>query len=79
MPVILDPATYDLWLDPGLHDAVAISQMLRPIDAQLIRLFPVSTRVNRVQNQDAEFAKQFELEPSPQGGLFNWHETDKIP
>lgn len=78
MPVILDPANYDLWLDPGLHDAVAVSQMLRPIDAKLTRLFPVSTRVNQARNDDAECTRQIELEPSPQGGLFGWHETDKI-
>ena len=29
MPVILDPGSYDLWLDPGMQDVNAISQLLK--------------------------------------------------
>ena len=29
MPVILDPDSYDLWLDPGMKDAGAVSELLR--------------------------------------------------
>jgi len=32
MPVILDPDAYDLWLDPGMGDAAAASELLRPYD-----------------------------------------------
>ncbi len=47
MPVILDPRCYDLWLD-------VISEFLKPFDARLMRCFPVSSRVNRPDNDDAE-------------------------
>ena len=30
MPVILDTDNYDLWLDPGMRDVVAASELLKP-------------------------------------------------
>src|ERR1700687_4770313 len=52
MPVILDPDGYELWLDPGMTNVAAASEMLKPYDARLMRGFPVSTRVNSVVNDD---------------------------
>lgn len=52
MPVILDPDSYDLWLDPGMRDAAAASELLKPFDARLRRCYPVSPRVNSVVNDD---------------------------
>jgi putative SOS response-associated peptidase YedK len=52
MPVILDPASYDLWLDPGMQNVAAISELLKPYDARLMRCYPVSSRVNHVANDD---------------------------
>jgi len=43
MPVSLDPADYDLWLAPGLKNAGAIAQLLKPFDARLMRRYPVSS------------------------------------
>ena len=54
MPVILDPDGYDLWLDPGTNDVGAVSELLKPYDARLMRCYPVSTRINSVVNDDAE-------------------------
>ncbi len=44
MPVILDPDGYDLWLDPGMTNVSAASDLLRPYDARRMRCYPVSTR-----------------------------------
>ena len=52
MPVILDPDGYDLWLDPGMRDVSAASELLKPCDARLMRCFPISTRINHVANDD---------------------------
>jgi putative SOS response-associated peptidase YedK len=52
MPVILDPDCYDLWLDPGMHDMNAVSDMLKPFNARLMRCYLVSSRVNHVANDD---------------------------
>jgi len=56
MPVILDPDVYDLWLDPGMKDAIAASELLKPYDARLMRCYPVSNRINHVANDDEQCA-----------------------
>lgn len=61
MPVILDPESYDLWLDPGMNDAAVASELLKPYDARLMRCYPVSTRINHVANDDAECSLPAEL------------------
>ena len=52
MPVILEPDNYDLWLDPGMRDVTAASELLKPCDARLMRCYAVSTRINHVANDD---------------------------
>jgi len=61
MPAILDPASYDLWLDPAMRDVDAASELLKPYDARLMRSYPVSSRVNRVGNDDAECSSAVEI------------------
>jgi putative SOS response-associated peptidase YedK len=61
MPLILEPDSYDLWLGPGMRDVGAASEPLRPCDAQLIRCYPISTRVNHVVNDDEECSRPVEL------------------
>jgi len=61
MPAILDPASYDLWLDPAMRDVAAASELLKPYDARLMRSYPVSSRVNRVGNDDAECSSAVEI------------------
>lgn len=60
MPVILDPNGYDLWLDPGMRDVAAVTEMLKPGDARLMCCYPVSTRINHVAN-DEECSAPMEL------------------
>jgi putative SOS response-associated peptidase YedK len=69
MPVILEPGSYDLWLDPGMQNVAEISELLRPYDARLMRCYPVSTRINHVANDDAECATPVELAET-QASLF---------
>jgi hypothetical protein len=52
VPVILDQDSYDLWLDPGMKDVNAASDLLKPYDARLMRRYPISTRINHVANDD---------------------------
>ena len=61
MQVILDPDSYDLWLDPGVTNVQMISELLKPYDAQLILCYPVSTRINHVANDDAECARRVKI------------------
>jgi putative SOS response-associated peptidase YedK len=61
MPVILDPDSYDLWLDPGMTKVEAVSDLLRPFDARMMRCYPVSTRINHVVNDDEECSAHAKL------------------
>jgi len=61
MPVILDPDAYDLWLDPGMTNVAAASELLKPFEARLMRCFPVSTRINSVVNDDEECSRPVEV------------------
>jgi len=61
MPVILDPDSYDLWLDPGMTNVAAASDLLKPFDARQMRCFPVSGRINHVANDDEECSRPVEL------------------
>jgi putative SOS response-associated peptidase YedK len=49
MPVILDPADYERWLDPSVPGA---EELLRPCPAEWLEAMPVSTRVNSPANDD---------------------------
>jgi putative SOS response-associated peptidase YedK len=71
MPVILATESYDLWLDPEMENVDAASELLKPFDARLMRCYPVSTRLNQVQNDDEECAKPVEPDTLPvQAQLF---------
>src|SRR5579859_5383484 len=60
MPVILDPGNYDLWLDPGMQNVAAVSELLMPYDARLMRSYPVSSRVSNVANDGEECSRPIE-------------------
>ena len=59
MPVILEPADYDRWLDPSQPDAQAL---LRPCPDDWLEAYPVSTRVNTPRNDTADLIEPF---PNP--------------
>ncbi|MGA8149351.1 MAG: SOS response-associated peptidase [Terriglobales bacterium] len=61
MPVILRKDDYDVWLDPGMQNVAAISDLLKPFDPQLMRSYPVNTRINHVANDDEECSRPVEL------------------
>ncbi len=70
MPVILDPDGYELWLDPGMRNVDAASELLKPFDARLMRCFPVGSRINSVANDDPEYSRPVEYMPA-QNQLFS--------
>lgn len=70
MPVILSKDDYDFWLDPVMTDVGAISALLKPLDARLMRAYPVSNRINQVQNDDADCSRPIPLDQLAQGQLF---------
>ncbi len=70
MPVIVPPDKYELWLDPDVTDFKAIRDILKPYDAKLMRLYPVSRKLNNSNNDDAESASPVTLDIPTQERLF---------
>jgi putative SOS response-associated peptidase YedK len=70
MPVILTKEDYDLWLDPGITNPALVSELLKPCDPLRMRSYPVSSRVNQVQHDDADCAVPIVLQSPTQGQLF---------
>jgi putative SOS response-associated peptidase YedK len=58
MPAILRPEDYELWLDPGVTDAALVADTLEAFDSRLMKKCPVSTRVNRAENDDPQCAQE---------------------
>jgi putative SOS response-associated peptidase YedK len=52
MPVIVDPADYDLWLDPDVQDAKRLEPLLVPYTGKEMGADPVSTLVNNPMADD---------------------------
>jgi putative SOS response-associated peptidase YedK len=69
MPVILAPDSYDLWLDPAMQNVAAVSELLKPYDARLMRCYPVGTRINHVANDGEECSRPVDVS-EVQHGLF---------
>jgi len=54
MPVILPPADYARWLDPGFQDVERLLPLLRPYPSAEMEAYPVSRRVNNPDNDDPQ-------------------------
>ena len=52
MPVLLDPSTFDLWLDPYNEDTGELLALLQPLPGGTIVHHPVGTRIGNVRNND---------------------------
>jgi len=61
MPVILNPDSYDLWLDPGMTNVQVVSELLKPFDPESMRCYPVSTRINHVANDDEDCSRPMDI------------------
>lgn len=54
MPIILDPADYNIWLDPANENREQLLGILRPFPANRMTMRAVSTLVNNARNEGAE-------------------------
>lgn len=66
MPVILDAADYDAWLDPGSPRS---GELLRPCPDAWLEAVPVSTRVNSPANDDETILQPEGAPLAAQGSL----------
>lgn len=65
MPVILEPADFDLWLDPEEHFTEKLSPLLRPAESSLLAMYPVSRYVNKTGNEGKKCIEPLEGSASP--------------
>jgi putative SOS response-associated peptidase YedK len=70
MPVIVPPDAFNMWLDCAAVDAKTAEALIMPAPEHLLELYPISTAVNRVANDDAKLLERLgklpaEPEPAP--------------
>jgi len=65
MPVVLPASAWGQWLDPGEHDRDTLSALLSPAPDEWFEAYPVSTRVNRVGNNDPALLTPVPAAPTP--------------
>jgi putative SOS response-associated peptidase YedK len=70
MPVIVPPEAYDLWLDCTHVDAMTAAAAIAPAPDALLEAYPISTKVNRADNDDASLIAPLNEAP-PQPGASN--------
>ena len=59
MPVILAPENYERWLDVANEDP---ADLLRPFASDAVRAYPVSTRANSPDNDDAQIIEPLAID-----------------
>ena len=64
MPVMLPETEYERWLDPTTQNPAALQPLLKPYDAEAMKAYPVSTRVNDPKNDDQECIAPVAQHPS---------------
>lgn len=69
MPVILERGDYDRWLDPSNQSPSDLRSLLRPLPAELMEGYPVSSFVNSAYNEGERCVERVEGAPV-QGNLF---------
>jgi putative SOS response-associated peptidase YedK len=62
MPVVLDEANWNEWLDPANEDLATLEALLRPAPDVWLETYPVSTRVNSPDNNDAGLIERVEAD-----------------
>ena len=70
MPLIVPREKYDRWLDPDVNDFETIRDILKPYDANLMRRYPVSMKLNDSRIDGAESASPVTLDTRTQAKLF---------
>lgn len=65
MPVIVEPAGFDFWLDSANVDAKTAAAMIVPARDDLLEGYEISPAVNRVANDSPELIKPYSAPPEP--------------
>jgi putative SOS response-associated peptidase YedK len=60
MPVVLPEDAWSTWLDPVEHDVDGLASMLAPAPSEWFEVYPVSTRVNKAENNGPDLVEPVE-------------------
>ncbi len=63
MPLLVERARYDEWLDPALEEPDRLRELLVPAAPGRLAAYPVATTVNNVRNDGPELVEPLPLEP----------------
>lgn len=69
MPVLLDQADWDHWLDPDFADLDTLQRLMKPAAEDYLKCVPVSTLVNSPRNDTPECVQPITIDGQP--SLFN--------
>ncbi|MBO0814305.1 MAG: SOS response-associated peptidase [Actinobacteria bacterium] len=65
MPMVIDPARWDDWLDPANTEVPHVRPLLAPASASGLATYPVGTDVNYVKNNGPALIKPLAGDPAP--------------
>jgi putative SOS response-associated peptidase YedK len=65
MPVIIDPAEFDLWLGAADPGPAGLASLLQPYPARSLRAWRVDTRVNAAKTDDPDLVRPAPPDGSP--------------
>ena len=65
MPMVIDPARWDDWLDPVNTEASHLHALLAPASASGLATYPVGTDVNYVKNNGPALIERLAGDPAP--------------
>jgi putative SOS response-associated peptidase YedK len=60
MPAIAFPGSYDLWLDPAIHDKTLLQNILKPCPSDALDIYEVTSKVNSPKNNSPENIQKIE-------------------
>lgn len=67
MPVILDPADYDFWLDPGIQEPEALRPLMVPHPVARMNAYRVTPKMGRASYQEPDAIQPLDPEPLDDG------------
>jgi putative SOS response-associated peptidase YedK len=67
MPMVIDPARWTDWLDPGNSDKADLLTLLAPATSGSLETYPVSMAVNSVRNNGPDLMERLATEPAGTG------------
>jgi putative SOS response-associated peptidase YedK len=67
MPMVIEPARWTDWLDPGNSDKADLLALLAPATSGALETYPVSMAVNSVRNNGPDLMEPLAAEPGGTG------------